>query len=115
MLSDEERARVVEFILAGRAEEALEAVCRAHGRSPPRLRVGRVNGHSKALAVYDPRSETIFVSDGSLLRDPFVPLHEVYHHLRMLAGRRRGTERHADRFALSLIEAYLRLRGSSLG
>jgi len=115
VLSDEERARVVELILAGRAEEALSIVCRAHGRSPPRLRVGRVKGRSRALAVYDPRSETIFVSDGSLLRDPFVLLHEVYHHLRMFAGRHRGTERHADRFALSFVEAYLRLRGSDRG
>ena len=110
-LSDEERARVVELILSGRAEEALRIVCEAHGRSPPRIRVGRVKGHSRSLAVYDPRSETIYLSDGSLIRNPFVLLHELYHHLRMFAGRHRGTEKHADRFALSFLRSYRRLRG----
>ncbi len=109
-LSDEEKARVVELILAGRAEEALRIVCEAHGRSPPRVRVGRVRGHSSSLAVYDPKSETIFLSDGSLFRDPFVLLHELYHHLRMFAGKHRGTEKHADRFARGFVEAYARLR-----
>ncbi len=105
-LSEEEKARVVELILDGRVEEALRIVCEAHGRSPPKIRVGRVKGHSRSLAVYEPRSETIYLSDGSLLRNPFVILHELYHHLRMFAGRHRGTEKHADRFALSFLSAH---------
>ncbi len=108
-LTDGEKALVVSLILMGRVEEALEIVCSAHGRTPPKVRVGRVKGHDKALAVYDARRETIFVSRGEFLRNPFIILHETYHHLRMLAGRHRGTEKHADRFALSFIEAYLKL------
>jgi len=104
-LSEEEKARVVELILDGRAEVALRVVCEAHGRSPPKIRVGRVKGHSRSLAVYEPRSETIYLSDGSLLRNPFVILHELYHHLRMFAGRHRGTEKHANRFAISFLSA----------
>ncbi len=108
-LSEFDKAIVIALILEGRVEEALRIVCEAHGKTPPKLRVGRVKGHNKALAVYDARSETIFVSDGSLLRNPFIILHELYHHLRIFAGKHRGTEKHADRFAMSFLESYCRV------
>jgi len=109
-LGDEEKAEVVRLILAGMVDEALRVVCSAYGRSPPKVRVGHVKGRSRALAVYVASRQTIFVSSGELLRDPFVMLHELYHHLRMVAGRHRGTEGHADAFARSFIEAYMRLK-----
>ncbi len=114
-LTDREKAIVVSLILQGRVEEALELVCSAYGKVPPKVKVGRVKGHDKALAVYDAKRETIFVSRGDLLRNPFIILHETYHHIRMFAGRHRGTEKHADRFAQSFLEAYCHVVGSEMG
>ena len=112
-LPDEFKAKIVEMILEGRAEEAVSMVCEALGRSPPRIRVGRVKGRSRALATYVASKRTIFVSEGDLMKNPFVILHELYHHLRMFSGRHRGTEKHADRFACSFLEAYRRVQCQS--
>ncbi|HDI86156.1 MAG TPA: hypothetical protein ENF83_01950 [Candidatus Korarchaeota archaeon] len=112
-LPDEFKARVVEMILRGRAEEAIAAVCEALGKTPPKIKVGRVKGHSRALATYVPSKNTIYVSDGELMKNPFIILHELYHHIRMFSGRHRGTEKHADRFARSFLEAYKRAKCQS--
>jgi hypothetical protein len=42
-----------------------------------------------------------------VFREPFVVLHEFYHHLRTALDRKhRGTEKYADEFAREFIEAY---------
>ncbi len=105
------KPHVVRLILEGYAEEAVRLVCEFYGKYPPRIKVRRVKGMGSALAVYRPRDETIYLSDGSYLRSPFIILHELYHHLRMFSGRHRGTEKHANRFAKSFIEAFKRCRG----
>ncbi len=103
-----EKAEVVRLILEGKFMEALEIVCKAYGKPPPRVKIKRVKGMGSALAVYRARDETIYLGDGSYTRNPFILLHELYHHLRMFAGEHRGTEKYADRFALSFIRAYKR-------
>ncbi|HEV2226795.1 MAG TPA: hypothetical protein VGR56_08340, partial [Nitrososphaerales archaeon] len=55
----------------------------------------------------------ILAASREYLYDPFVMIHEFYHHLRSASGRHRGTEKDADRFALDFIEAYRR-RGAGL-
>ena len=107
-LNDFEKARIVALILNGKLEAAVSAVSEAYGKSPPKVRVGVVKGHSNALATYDASKKTIFVSDSSLLTNPFVILHELYHHIRIFSSKHRGTEKHANRFALDFIKAYLR-------
>ena len=104
------KAEVVRLILQGSAEEAIRVVCEAYGKPPPKLKVGRVKGMGSALAVYRVRDETIYLSDGSYIRNPFIILHELYHHLRIFSGRHRGTEKHANRFAMSFMEAYRRCK-----
>ncbi len=105
-LDDLQKAKIVALILNGKLDEALKFVCDAYSKVPPKVRIGRVKGHDKALAVYDAKKETIFVSDGALLRDPFIMLHELYHHLRIFAGKHRGTEKHANRFAASFLKSH---------
>ncbi len=104
------KAKVVRLILEGSTEEAVKLVCGFYGKYPPRIKVGRVKGMGSALAVYRARDETIYLSNGSYLRNPFIILHELYHHLRMFSGRHRGTEKHANSFAKSFIEAFRRCR-----
>jgi len=75
----------------------------------PRLGVGVVKGRSKGvLAVYSPDRKEILAVSQEYLYDPFTMLHEFYHHLRQFAGKHRGTEKNADKFALDYIAAYKR-------
>ena len=100
------KAYIVHLILNGRAEEALELLSEFHGVEPPKIRVGKVKGRSKALAVYIPSKKTIILQNGELYNDPFTILHEFYHHIRYRDGRHRGTEKNADKYAESFIQAY---------
>ena len=69
-----------------------------------------VKGRSKGvLAVYSADRKEILAVSQDYLYDPFVMLHEFYHHLRQFAGHHRGTEKNADKFALDYIAAYKRL------
>jgi len=99
------KAEIVELILSGNAEEALERLGKHYGVQPPRLRVGVVKGRSRSAGVYAGRKRTIFISNGGDLRNPYLILHEFYHHLRTRGGEHRGTEKHANRFAAEFVAA----------
>ena len=72
--------------------------------------MGTTKGHSKGvLAVYSADRREILAVSQDYLYDPFVMLHEFYHHLRQFAGKHRGTEKNADKFALDYIAAYKRV------
>ncbi len=106
---DRFKALVVATILDSRPEEALEMLCERYRVEVPKLGVGVVKGRSKGvLAVYSPSRKEILAAKQEYLYDPFTMLHEFYHHLRQFAGRHRGTEKNADKFALDFIAAYRR-------
>ena len=66
-----------------------------------------VKGRSKGVqAVYSANRKEILAAKREYLYDPFTILHEFYHHLRYFGGEHRGTEKHADRFAVEFIQAY---------
>ena len=76
----------------------------------PKLAVGATKGKGRrVLAVYSANRKEILAAKREYLYDPFTILHEFYHHLRYFAGVHRGTEKHADRFAIDYIEAYKRV------
>jgi hypothetical protein len=102
------KAAVVWFILDGKVEEALRLLAKHYGVDVPRLKVGLPKGRKKnSLGCYNGKSETIFVLSSDVLREPFVVLHEFYHHLRTASDKKhRGTEKYADEFAREFIEAY---------
>jgi hypothetical protein len=101
---------VVATILDSKTERALEALCEFYRVEVPRLGVGVVPGRSKGvLAVYSADRREILAISQEYLYDPFVMLHEFYHHLRQFGGRHRGTEKNADKFALDYIAAYKRV------
>ncbi len=113
------KAAVVAFVLDSSPEKALELLC-DHYRVPlPKLSVGVFKGRSKGVrAVYSGASNEIRAANREYLYDPFVIIHEFYHHLRTVGGEHRGTEKNADRFALDFIGAYnkfaARMRDRSL-
>jgi len=116
MLVDEElfRARVVQLILKKDAEEALEALSQHYRVAVPRLKVGMPKRSGGKAGCYVSTTKTIHVASEERLYDPFVILHEFYHHLRTQGGKHRGTEKYANRFAEEYIMSYHGARKFSL-
>ena len=104
------KASVVTMILDSRPEDALDLLSEWYRVERPRLGVGVVEGRTKGVAaVYSLRRKEILAARREYLYDPFVMIHEFYHHLRSRSGRHRGAEKEADRFAVEFIRAYQRL------
>lgn len=101
-------AMIVWLILNGKAEEALIRLARHYGIKTPKLEVGLPKGRKrKVLGCYNARNKTISVFDSDTLREPFIILHEFYHHLRTTAdAKHKGTEKYANEFAKKFIAAY---------
>jgi hypothetical protein len=87
-----------------------------YGVVEPSLRVGTVKRHRKVLACYVEKERRIYISKSQLLTDPFVILHEFYHHLRASqVARNRQVEKRADLFALKFIRDFRRFSAVSAG
>ena len=103
------KAAVVALVLDSKPEEAISTLSRWYRVSEPKLGVGVFEGRTKGVAaVYSQNTRKILAARREFLFDPFVIIHEFYHHLRSTSGRHRGTEKQADRFALDFIAAYQR-------
>jgi Mg2+ and Co2+ transporter CorA len=101
------RAGIVSLILAGRTEDALHSLSTHYGVEEPSLRVGTVKGHRYVLACYVNKKRRIYVSRSELLTNPFVILHEFYHHIRASQiQKRRQVEKRADWFAFAFIREF---------
>jgi len=98
--------RVVQMILAKELDQAMEALSERFDVDVPAVRVGLPKGYRNTAGCYSSRDKTIYVANGEMLENPFVILHEFYHHVRTHGGKHRGTERYADRFAREFIEAF---------
>ena len=105
-------ATVVWLILDSRPEEAIMALSRRYRVSIPKLSIGVVEGRTKGVAaVYSLNRREILAAKREYFYNPFVMIHEFYHHLRSTSGRHKGTERQADEFATRYIDAYRRAVG----
>ena len=110
VLSDLEfRARVVGYILSGSPERAVRLLAKYYGVPEPSLRVGTVKRHRKVLGCYVEKERRIYISKRQFFTDPFVILHEFYHHLRASSiAKSRQVEKRADLFALNFIRDFKR-------
>ena len=107
---EEMQARVVALILDSKPEEAIGVLSKWYKVSEPKLGVGVVEGKTKGVAaVYSQRRKEILAARREYLYNPFVMVHEFYHHLRSVSGKHRGTEKQADKFALEFVAAYQRM------
>ncbi len=112
-MDESTKAKVVHLILEKKPEQALEMLATLYKVKNLKLRVGTVKKRRKtALAVYVHDQNTIYASNSDMLYNPFVMLHEFYHHIRTKSGEHRGTERNADAFANAFIRSYLRFKNS---
>lgn len=107
------RAGIVHLILDARPEQAIKLLAEFYGVNEPDLRVGTVKRHRKVVACYVEKEKRIYLSRSELLTEPFVILHEFYHHLRASQlGKNRQVERGADSFALNFIQEFKRAHTS---
>ncbi len=100
---------VVWLVLNGKAEEALVLLAEHYRVNVPKLKIGLPKGHkNRVYGCYAPRNETISVLNSDVLGNPFVILHEFYHHLRThsVDKQHRGTEKNANKFAAEFLQAY---------
>jgi hypothetical protein len=99
---------IVWLILNQRTEEALSLLAQQYKVSVPRLKVGLPKKHKKnILGCYQSKNETISVFNGDILGNPFVILHEFYHHIRTSIDKEhKGTEKNANKFAAEFLKEY---------
>jgi Zn-dependent peptidase ImmA (M78 family) len=104
----ETRAFVVHLILDAKVEQALELLAKQYRTKLPRIEVGLPRRHGKnVFGCYVAKNQTIYVLNSEIMKQPFVVLHEFYHHLRTSVDKKhRGTEKYANDFAKTFIEAY---------
>ncbi|MCW3982816.1 MAG: hypothetical protein NWE96_02340 [Candidatus Bathyarchaeota archaeon] len=103
------KAYVVALILSGKTEAALALLAKEYCVSVPSFKVGLPKKHKiKAYGCYTAKTQTISVQNSDIVTNPFVVLHEFYHHLRCRAvdGLHRGTEGNADKFATDYLAAF---------
>ena len=97
-------AQVVRLIrIERKPDEALELLSAYYRIEKPMLKMGLPKGENSALGCYVTREKTIYISTQEYLYDPYIIIHEFYHHLRSITGKHRGTERHARDFALEFL------------
>lgn len=99
---------IVWLILNKRTEEALTLLAKNYKVNTPKLKIGLPKGHKKNIfGCYTPKDGTILVLNSDTIGNPFVILHEFYHHMRTAIDKKqKGTEKNADRFANEFIQEY---------
>ena len=101
------QAQIVHLILSKETEKALQLLSAFYRIKAPDVRVGTVKGKRRtAYAVYVRGEAKIYAMNSEIIYNPFVILHEFYHHLRSQGGTHRGTEKHANAYACKFIESY---------
>lgn len=109
---------VVWLILNRRTEEALSLLAKNYRVSTPKLKIGLPKGRRKnVFGCYTPKDETISVLNSDVIGNPFVILHEFYHHLRThsVDKQHKGTEKNANKFATEFLREYATKRTRDLG
>jgi hypothetical protein len=101
------KAKVVEMILNKNTEEALQILSKFYKVDTPQIVVGTIKGKRKTVyAVYVQRESRIYCINSDIFYNPFIVLHEFYHHIRTKGGVHRGSEKHANMYAKSFIISY---------
>ena len=109
-LDDLTRTKVVYMILSKQTEKALQHLSTFYNVGPPQIVVGTVKGKRKTVhAVYVQKESKIYATNSDIFYNPFVVLHEFYHHIRTKGGIHRGSEKNANMYAKSFIDAYNRI------
>ena len=109
------KAKIVYMILNRKTEEALQNLSQFYNITPPEIVVGTIKGKRKSVyAVYVQKESKIYAINSDIFYNPFVVLHEFYHHIRTKGGIHRGSEKNANMYAKGFIDAYKKIAGLKL-
>jgi hypothetical protein len=108
------KAKIVHLIISQKTEKALEQLSQHHHVTTPKLKVGMPKRDHKHQGCYVVKNATIHVVNSDSLYNPYVILHEFYHHLRTSGAEHKGTEKNADKFAKEYIATYYTYTGAPL-
>lgn len=101
------QALIVKLILNKRTEKSLQLLSNFYSIQAPEVIVGTLKGKRKTVhAVYVGNQRRIYATNSEIFYNPFVILHEFYHHLRFRGMEHRGSEKSANKFALHFINSY---------
>jgi hypothetical protein len=106
-LDDTFKAYIVQLIIEKKTEQAIESLSRFYEIKPPQIVVGTIKGKRRTVyAVYVQRESKIYCINSDIFYNPFIIMHEFYHHLRTTAGVHKGSEKHANMYARDFIDSY---------
>ena len=110
LLDDITKAKIVHIILNRNTEEALQKLSKFYNVTPPEIVVGTIKGKRRTVyAVYVQKERRIYVINSDVFYNPFIVLHEFYHHIRTKGGIHRGSEKHANTYAKDFVDAYMKI------
>jgi hypothetical protein len=90
------KTQIVKMILGKQTEKALEKLSEFYHVTTPQIAVGTIKGKRRTVyALYIPKEQRIYALNSDIFFNPFVILHEYYHHIRSKLGVHRGSERNA--------------------
>jgi hypothetical protein len=102
----------VYLILNKKTEEALQNLSKFYKVTPPEITVGTIKGKRRTVyAVYVQRESKIYCINSDIFYNPFIVLHEFYHHIRTKGSIHRGSEKYANMYAKSFINSYKKIVG----
>ena len=111
-MDDLTKAQIVRMILEKQTEKAIERLSEFYHVTPPQIVVGTIKRKRRTVyALYIPKERKIYALNSDIFFNPFVVLHEYYHHIRSKLGVHRGSERNANKFAQEFIDAYKKIVG----
>ena len=112
-IDDLTKAQIVRMILEKQTEKALEKLSEFYHVTPPQIVVGTIKGKRRTVyALYVQKERKIYALNSEIFFNPFVVLHEYYHHIRTKIGVHRGSERNANKFAQEFVDAYKKIVGN---
>jgi len=107
-LDDLTRAKIVALILDKKTEQALEQLSKLYKVDTPQIVVGTIKKKRRTVyAVYVVQEKKIYALNSDIFYNPFIILHEYYHHIRSKFGTHRGSEKRANMYAQQFIDSYV--------
>ena len=109
-LDDITKAKIVHLILNKKTEEALQSLSKLYRILPPEITVGTIKGKRRTVyAVYVQKESKIYCINSDIFYNPFIVLHEFYHHIRTKGGIHKGSEKYANTYARDFIDSYKKI------
>ncbi|GAC1662336.1 MAG: hypothetical protein NVS9B7_30330 [Flavisolibacter sp.] len=111
-LDDLTKAKIVALILDKKTELALEVLSDLYKVDTPKIVVGTIKKKRRTVyAVYVVQEKKIYALNSDIFYNPFIVLHEYYHHIRSKLGTHRGSEKNANLYAKDFVDSYMRIIG----